>query len=160
MDENTPTPSKNIRRTTRQRVSRKPVQEEKATSPVDWVRPPKEEIFDEIFWYVVQIQKRLIEKHFKPVTVGNGNITIPRYFNYQFQKNNRSPHEFQAALQSIKTELDYLGFKPTPTNAYLYYNPNLTGLYIFVKRYTQASVLGLYVMRFYNSNVPNALDLM
>jgi hypothetical protein len=150
--------TRNIRQTSRKRVSRT-VMEEK-TEIIAFPIPPKEQVYDDVFLYTKELQKQFFDKRFKIYTATKGKVTLPRYFQHLYWKNNRSPQEFDASLQEIKTFLTQSGFTPTALNFHLYKNEKMPSLYVYVKRYSNANVIGLYLMRYYNGNTPTFLDLL
>ena len=162
MTESNISESRAVRKTTRQRVSRK-IAEEK--SVIVFNLPSKEEIFDDTFKFSIKVQKNLYDKNYRMyIAPGNGgsvgNYTLPRYFAHHYYKNNRSSHEYNYSLQNIKSELDGMGFKSTGLNPYLYKHQDLSALYVFVKRYAQANTVGIFLMRYYNQHKPTMLDLL
>lgn len=159
MSETTTSTIRNSRQTSRQRISTRKIPAEKQPL-VTFPLLPRDQIWDKPFNLTKTIQKSLLDKHFKISTVIGGNITLPRYFQHSYYKLNRSPNEYNAALQDIKTQLVKWGFKPTPLNFHLYRSEECPTLYVYIKRYTQAAVLGLHLMRYYDEHLPTQLDLV
>lgn len=155
MSENLTNSTKNPRQTSRQRVSRK-----KPETHVIVSNLTREEIYDKPFVLIKNLQKTLFERYFNISILGGGNVTLPRYFSHLYQKKCRSPQEFDFTLQETKAFLNSVGFKVTSTNFYLYRHVENPSVYVFIKRYSNAKVVALTVMRFYGDYVPTSMDLL
>jgi len=147
--------ARNPRHTSRQRVSRK---KNEVSVPVSTLS--RDEIYDKTFNFIKSLQKTLFERYYSISTIGGGNVTLPRYFSHLYQKKCRSPQEFDFTLQETKAWLNQMGFKVSSSNFYLYKHSEHPSLLVFIKRFTNAKVLTLSLMRYYGDHTPTTLDLL
>ena len=112
---------------------------------------------DAIFDLMSNISRQLVNTGFKS-NPGLAGFTFPRYFQMSFSRAQRSPHDFDYTFETTKTKLFENNFKHHFISN-LFVHKDHIDLYAFIKRYTHANVLGIYLMRYYNGEYPVPLDL-
>jgi hypothetical protein len=113
--------------------------------------------YDAVFSECNVISTKLVNKGFI-AQPGLGGTTFPRYSQSSFYVGCRSPNDFDATFEDMKLELkDWKFHLSAMTN--LYRHDEHTNLFVYLKRYATANVLGVYILRYFGDNTPKLLDL-